>query len=80
MMLFILPESSISNITLGGTAAALKSGESDGVNAYAGAARYKPSSMPVNSVRQRSILRIDTLHHTARRTGNADCRNPIQGR
>ena len=30
---FMLPESSISNITLGGTAAALSSGESDGVNA-----------------------------------------------
>ncbi|MNI74921.1 hypothetical protein D3C73_1310360 [compost metagenome] len=33
MMLFMLPESSISSITFGGTAAALNSGESEGVNA-----------------------------------------------
>ncbi|MNI25316.1 hypothetical protein D3C73_789600 [compost metagenome] len=39
MMLFMLPESSISNITLGGTAAALNKGESEGVNAYTGADR-----------------------------------------
>jgi hypothetical protein len=39
MMLFMLPELSINNITFGGTAAALNSGESEGVNAYAGAER-----------------------------------------
>ena len=39
MMLFILPESSISSITFGATAAALSNGESEGVKAQAGAAR-----------------------------------------
>jgi hypothetical protein len=33
MMLFMLPESSINNITFGATAAALNSGESEGVKA-----------------------------------------------
>jgi hypothetical protein len=38
-MLFILPESSSNSITLGATAAAFNSGESEGVKAYVGAAR-----------------------------------------
>jgi hypothetical protein len=39
IILFILPESSISSITLGVTAAALNNGDSEGVKPYTGAVR-----------------------------------------